>query len=161
MILRTIFFVLLASAVSPAACVSVEQAREHIGRNACVTATVLKVAQSQSGTYFLDFCQDYRACPFTVVVFRKDLRDVGDIRALEGQQINIHGKIKDYAGRAEIILEDSRQLKGLVAKLPPLPKNFDVEKRGSFSPGQKPKHAAPDKKTPKRQQRDSFPEDEE
>src|SRR5689334_21353025 len=129
----------MAAATCSAACVSIERAREHLGRNACVNATVLKVAQSQSGTYFLDFCQDYRTCPFTVVVFRKNLRDVGDIRALEGQQINIHGKIKEYAGRAEIILEDSRQLKGLIVKLPPLPKNFDVEKRGSFSPGQKPK----------------------
>jgi exonuclease VII large subunit len=156
-----IFFCLLASAASSAACVPIEQAHEHIGRDACVNATVLKVAQSQGGTYFLDFCDDYRACPFTVVVFRKNLRDVGDIRALEGQKINIHGKIKEYAGRTEIILEDSRQLKGLVAKLPPLPKNFDVEKRGSFSPGQKPKHAKPDKKPRKRQQRDTFPEDEE
>lgn len=151
-IFRTIFFVLIGAAVCSADCLSVTQAPENIGRNACVTGKVLKVAQSQSGTYFLDFCENYRECPFTVVIFQKNLRDVGDIRRLEGQQINIHGRIKHYSGRAEIVLEDARQLKGLVAKLPPAPKTFDVERRGTFSAGDKPKHSKPDKKPRKRPQ---------
>ena len=138
-------------------CVPIEQAKDKIGSNACVTGKVLKVAQSQSGTYFLDFCEDYRECPFTVVVFQKNLRDVGDIRALQGSKIDIHGHVKDYAGRAEIVLADERQLKGLVARLPPLPKKFDVEQHGTFSPGQKPKQAKAPRKTPApRQQRDAM-----
>jgi exonuclease VII large subunit len=152
---------LTAAALGHAECLPIEAATDHIGRNACVTGKVERIAQTQSGTVFLDFCADYRACPFTVVVFRKNLRDVGDLRVLEGQQINIHGKIKDYNGRAEIVLEDARQLKGLLIKLPPAPKNFDVQQRGSFSPGEKPKHAQPEKKTRKRQQRDTWPEEEE
>jgi hypothetical protein len=159
-ILRTIFFILIAAAVCSADCLSIADAPDNIGRNACVSGKVLKVAQSQRGTYFLDFCENYRECPFTVVIFERDLRDVGDIRKLAGEQINIHGQIKHYGGRSEIVLADARQLKGMVFKLPPLPKNFDVEKRGSFSAGQKPKHAKADKKTRKRNP-PSFPDDRE
>jgi len=159
-ILRTLFLLLTLPGLCGAECLPLEQAQNHIGRNACVTGKVLKVAQSQKGTYFLDFCENYRECPFTVVVFQKNLRDVGDLRALQGQQINIHGKIKAYTGRAEIVLEDARQLKGLVAKLPPAPKNFDVEKRGTFSAGDKPRHAKPDRVPRKRNPR-THPEDEE
>jgi hypothetical protein len=155
---RTIFFVLLAAAVCSAECLSVIEAPEHIGRNACVTGKVVKVAQTERGTYFLDFCENYRECPFTVVIFQKNLRDVGDIRQLLGTQINIHGKIKQYANRAEIILEDARQLKGMVVKLPPAPKNFDVEKRATFSAGQKPKHSNPEKK-PKRRNVRTYPDE--
>lgn len=139
-------------------CISIADAQQNIGRNACVTGKVLKVAQSRSGTYFLDFCENYRECPFTVVVFQKNLRDVGDIRKLEGEQIIIHGQIKAYSGRSEIVLADVRQLKGMVMKLPPLPRNFDVEQRGRFSPGDRPKQAKPAKKSPKRAQQ-SFPDD--
>lgn len=157
MIFRTTFFVFLTAAVCLADCLSIEQAKDRLGHNACVTGKVLKVAQSKSGTYFLDFCENYRECPFTVVVFPKNLRDVGDIRALEGTQINIHGQIKEFAGRSEIVLADERQLKGMVAKLPPLPKKFDVEQRGTFNPGDKPKQAKSPKKTPAhRQARDSM-----
>jgi exonuclease VII large subunit len=144
----------MTAAVCLGECLPVERAKDNIGRNSCVSGKVVKVAQSQSGNYFLDFCENYRECPFTVVVFQRNLRDVGDIRALEGGVVNVHGKIKEYGGRAEIVLDDARQLKGLVAKLPPLPKNFDVEKRGTFSPGQKPKHSKPDRKTYKRQPRE-------
>jgi hypothetical protein len=74
-----------------------------------------------------------------VFVPAKSLRDVGDVRQLEGKVIEIHGKIQQYGGRAEIVLTDVRQLKGEAAKIPPVPKNFDVERRGSFSPGARPK----------------------
>jgi hypothetical protein len=85
-----------------------------------------------------------------VVVFARDLQDVGDVRALEGKTIEIHGRIKEYKGQAEIILNDVRQLSGPVTKLPPLPKNYDVENQGEYSAGQYgiPKKPNPGKKSP-------------
>jgi hypothetical protein len=138
-------------------CVPFEQALEHVGKNTCVSGKVLKVAESQYGSLFLDFCEDYRKCPFTVVVFRRDLGSVGDVRALEGQTIEIHGKIKKYRGRAEIILEDARQLEGEIAKLPPIPKSYDADRRGRFSAG---KFDAPRSKHPTRKRSTStLPDD--
>ena len=84
---------------------------------------------------YLDFCEDYRLCTFTVVVFQHDLQKIGDVRQLAGKVIEIRGEIKDYEDRAEIILDNSRQLNNGLMRLSPLPKSFDVEQRGHFSAG--------------------------
>ena len=84
---------------------------------------------------FLDFCEEFRACPFTVVVFQRDLKQVGDVRKLKGKTIEIKGTIQDYDGRAEIILRRPEQLGKNAMLLPPLPKDYDVERRGKYSPG--------------------------
>ncbi|HXZ27821.1 MAG TPA: hypothetical protein VEG08_07450 [Terriglobales bacterium] len=125
---------LLLSSLAWAGCLPVAEAPKKIGADACVTGTVLKVQESEKGgAWFLDFCEDYRQCPFTVVVFTRDLRDVGDVRRLQGKSIEVWGRIQSYGGRAEIILRHARQLRGEAAKLPPLPKDYDVERRGRFS----------------------------
>jgi hypothetical protein len=100
-----------------------------------VTGKVVRVKQGARGVHFLDFCDDFRLCPFTVVVFPGDLKNVGDIRQLEGRLIEVHGQVKEYDGRAEIILEEYRRLSGSTARIPPLPKNYDVEKKGRYSAG--------------------------
>ncbi len=128
--------VALLSGVASAACIAMEEAPKHLGETTCVTGKVLKVVQTKSNTSFLDFCEDYRQCPFTVVVFAKDLRNVGDVKLLEGKTIEIHGTIQQYEGRAQIILRDKRQLKGEAAKLPPVPKTYDASRHGTFSAGQ-------------------------
>jgi hypothetical protein len=116
-------------------CISFEKAHEHVGKTKCVRGMVLKVTVTYSGSHFLDFCEDYKTCPFTVVVFRRNLPDVGDVRVLEGKEIEINGKIKNYQGRAEIILKDQAQLRGQATKLPPVPANYDADRRGNFSAG--------------------------
>jgi hypothetical protein len=125
---------LIASAEDPAACIPFDQASKHVGQKHCVTGRVLHVKQTQNAT-FLDFCEDYRVCPFTVVAFRGDLRRVGDLRHLAGQVVQIEGKIEEYEGRAEIQLENVRQLLGAAGKLPHLPKAYDVTQRGHASAG--------------------------
>jgi hypothetical protein len=85
--------------------------------------------------HFMDFCEDQQSCPFTVVVFGSDLKDVGDVRRLAGRVIEIHGPVKMYDGRAEIILKRVSQITGGAMLIPPLPKNYDVEKQGHYSAG--------------------------
>lgn len=116
-------------------CLPITQARYHIGKEKCITGKVVKVTRVDSGTHFLNFCEDYRVCPFQVVVFRGDLKHVGDVRQLQGKVIEIHGTITDYDGRPEIILKQSSQLRGDAAHIPPLPKTYDVEKKGRYSAG--------------------------
>jgi hypothetical protein len=143
---------LLAAFCSPAfaQCIPFEQASQHIGETRCVQGKVLHVEQGTAGTTYLDFCLDYKLCSFTVVIFAGNLRDVGDVRQLEGKEIQIHGPIKTYDGRSEIILERYKQLSGDAARIPPLPKDYDVEKRGHFSAGSV--HARTSRKPAKRRQ---------
>ena len=116
-------------------CLPVEQASHHIGETRCVTGKVHRVSVGSKGVHFLDFCEDQMACPFTVVAFPHSLKDVGDVRRLEGRNIEIHGAVKSYDGRAEIILNRISQIPGGATMIPALPKNYDVEKQGHYSAG--------------------------
>jgi hypothetical protein len=70
-----------------------------------------------------------------VVVFPSDLKNVGDVRQLQGSIVELHGPVKLYDGRAEIVLTHARQLTGEAAQIPALPRNYDVEKKGRYSAG--------------------------
>lgn len=127
---------IFAARFSPAACLPVDQARNHLGETQCITGKVVRVQTGSGGVHYLDFCEDFRLCTFSVVVFPHDMKTVGDVRQLAGRMIEIHGELKEYDNRAEIVLEDRKQLGGDITRLPPMPKNFDVEERGHFSAGQ-------------------------
>jgi len=136
---KLIFAVMLLAsslpAVAASSCLSIHEAGKHIGASKCITGKVVRVKQGERGVHFFDFCEDYRTCPFTVVVFASDLKQIGDVRRLEGRQIEIDGEIKSYDGRAEIVLSRLSQLRGDAAHIPPLPKEYDVERHGKYSPG--------------------------
>jgi hypothetical protein len=133
--LPTLVVALLFPTVSTADCIAFTEAKRHIGETRCVSGKVLRVKEGNRGVTFLDFCEDYRVCPFTVVVFPGNLRRVGDVRQLQGKVVEIHGPVKLYDGRAEIILERAGQLAGDAGQIPPLPKGYDVEKKGRYSAG--------------------------
>lgn len=120
---------------SASECIPIHEAAQHIGETRCVTGKVVRVKVGVKGVHFLDFCEDQMACPFSVVVFYDDLKDVGDVRRLAGRTIEIRGAVKIYDGRPEIILNRISQIEGGAAMIPPLPKNYDVENRGHFSAG--------------------------
>lgn len=133
----SILLLLLTPVSALSKCLPISAAPKRVGETACITGKVLKIGESKrSGTMFLNFCDDYRSCPFSVVVFPSDLKDVGDVRWLEGKDIEIHGKIKLYRGQAEMVLKDVSQLSGEAANLPAVPKTYDVERQGKFSAGQ-------------------------
>lgn len=116
-------------------CIPFSEAKKHIGDTRCITGRVIRVQQGNGGVHFFDFCEDFRICPFTVVVFPSDLKRIGDLRQLQGRQIEIDGQVREYDGRAEIILKRLSQLRGDAAKIPALPKDYDVERHGKYSPG--------------------------
>jgi hypothetical protein len=131
----TVGMLLMASLFANGECISIDKAAAHIGASKCVSGRVVKVTRGERGTTYLNFCEDYRVCLFQVVVFGGDLRHVGDVRRLVGKTIEVQGELKSYDGRAEIILRELRQLKGESASIPPVPKDFDVEKKGRYSAG--------------------------
>jgi hypothetical protein len=136
MLTRTVtVFAVLLSVAAASDCIPIYEAKTHVGENKCITGKVVRVKAGARGVHFVDFCEDQASCPFTVVVFPSDLKDVGDVRRLAGHVIEIHGPVKLYDGRAEIILNRVNQLTGGSTLIPPLPKNYDVEKQGHYSAG--------------------------
>ncbi len=117
-------------------CVAFTEASQHVGTTQCISGAVQNVKTGGKGVTYLTFCKDSKACPFTVVVFPVDLKKMGDIRQLEGLQIQIKGTIEDYDGHAEIILRHSQQLGESAFRLfPPVPTDYDVERQPHNSAG--------------------------
>lgn len=133
--------VLMASAIAfannpaPTECITIAEAHKHVGKTHCVSGTVVGVENGSNGVTFLDFCADFRSCPFTVVVFPGDINKVGDLRQLQGHEVRISGRIEQYDDRAEIILRHPQQLGTGGAMLAAIPKDYDVERRGHYSAG--------------------------
>ena len=147
---------LLLTLLFPAAsvardCIPIFEARQHIGEDQCVTGKVIRVKRGTRGVTFFDFCQNSIVCPFTVVVFPHDLKQVGDVSQLQNKVIEVRGPVKEYDGRAEIILQQLRQLGAEGRGIPPLPKNYDVENKGHYSAGKFSLPKAPYKVSKKRQ----------
>lgn len=126
---------LLAASLFGSECIPFDRARDHIGETLCVKGRVLNVSVGRSGIHFLNFCEDYRSCPFTVVVFPRNLRDVGDVRSLENREVEIYGLVKSYNGQPEIVLRDVSQLRGDLAHIPKLPRNYEADRKGQYSAG--------------------------
>ncbi len=107
----TLFFFLSSLAFAAEECIPFEKAKDHVGEAKCVEGKIVAVGRSKS-TWYLDYCEDYKTCPFVVVVFERDLKDASKLKQLEGQTVKIFGPIKLYNGRPEIILWHEHQLTG-------------------------------------------------
>jgi DNA/RNA endonuclease YhcR with UshA esterase domain len=91
--------------------VDIRNAGPLVGKGACVSGLVVRVYSARTGNTFLDFCQDYRTCPFTSVVFAADKNKFGDLELLQGRRVEIRGDVTNYQGRAEIIIHDPQQVR--------------------------------------------------
>jgi hypothetical protein len=133
-LLLAVLAILLPTSVFAASdCLPIGETSKHVGETKCIIGKVLHVKVGPKRVHLIGFCEDRAACPFSVVVLASDLKDVGDVRRLEGRFIEIHGPVKPYGGRAEIILNRVGQLTGGSTLIPPMPKNYDVEKQGHYS----------------------------
>ncbi|MGH9355188.1 MAG: hypothetical protein ACRD10_03575 [Terriglobia bacterium] len=99
-----------ASGASSGPCVDFRQAKSHAGETGCISGFIYKAYTSRTGNTFLDFCADYRNCPFSSVVFASDRKKFGNLDSLAGREVQIHGLITTYQGRAEIVVRDAWQL---------------------------------------------------
>lgn len=92
-------------------CIEFSAAEPLVGKSACVSGRILRVLSSRSGNTFLDFCADYRSCPFASVIFSEDRAKFGDLSQLQGRQVEVRGLVTYYNRRAEIILHDPKQIR--------------------------------------------------
>lgn len=86
------------------------KAPSHIGEYASVRGTLVKAHTSKTGTVFLDFCENYKTCPFSGVIFADDAKKFDNLSRLNGSTVTLTGKISSYQGRAEIVLSSPTQL---------------------------------------------------
>lgn len=86
------------------------EAMKHIGEYASVRGTLVDAYTSKTGTIFLDFCENYKTCQFSGVIFSDDAKNFGNLSNYVGTVVTLTGKIVSYEGKAEIILSSQSQL---------------------------------------------------
>ena len=94
-----------------AAHIDYTESPNHIGEYACVSGKVDHVYTSKKGNIFINFCSDYKTCPFGAAIFGSDAYKFSNPKQYEGQTVEITGLIKSYQGRPEIVLNDPGQIK--------------------------------------------------
>jgi DNA/RNA endonuclease YhcR with UshA esterase domain len=102
----------LSPETSPSSeCIDYTEAENHVGEQGCVTGRVDNVYTSDKGNNFLNFCPNYKTCPFSAVIFNTDAHKFSNIKGYDGKIVEITGLIKTYQGNAEIIISDPGQIK--------------------------------------------------
>lgn len=125
---RTSFMLLLLSSspllAATRACHPPSEAARYSGKDICVAAHVYDIAQLRDGTRFLDTCTPETSdadCRFTIASLPEDTRDVGDLRALRGKDIELRGTVHSVNDRSLMYLSSARQLHGGAEKFHPNP----------------------------------------
>lgn len=95
----------------PSKRISYTEAPNHVGEYVCVVGKVDHTYTSRKGTTFLNFCPDYKTCPFGAVIFSSNAIKFTNPKQYEGRIVEITGLIRSYQGRPEIILDDPSQIK--------------------------------------------------
>lgn len=85
------------------------EAPDRVGNELWVRGKIDHVYVSDNGNHFLNFCSDFRECPFSVVIF-SDHAEGLDTSLWSGREIYIYGLVGTYEGRPQIVVEDIRQV---------------------------------------------------
>lgn len=99
-----------AAAATGAAFYTPEQAKDHVGEEATVRGKVFGVHITQKGDAFLNIGAAHPDAPFTAVCFAGAI-PAETLNAFDGKTVSIKGKIKDYKGKVEIVLDKAEQIK--------------------------------------------------
>jgi hypothetical protein len=105
-----------------------------VAETKCITGKVLHVKAGAKGVHFIGFGEEQAGVSVLGVGFASDLKDVGDVRRLEGRVIEIRGPVKLYDGRAETILNRVSQLTGGSTLIPPSPRTTTWKNRATIAP---------------------------
>ena len=131
-----VFLLFCSAAVAKPACIPPEQALQHLHKDVCVEAHVYRLVDASDGIRFLDVCSPETSdadCHFFIITSTEDKKSVGNLESLEGQTIQIRGKILPIQGRADMVFSSKEQLHGGKPKFHPNPqlvKSFSAENGG-------------------------------
>jgi DNA/RNA endonuclease YhcR with UshA esterase domain len=109
-----IFALLLTLTAAPALAetITAAEAKNHVDKDVTVEGTVSEVHHAASGrAIFIEIGGRYPSNLFSAVIFKDHFNKFPTVDSLVGKTVDVTGRIKDYRGRAEIILDDPEQLK--------------------------------------------------
>jgi len=90
--------------------ISAAEAEKHYQEMVIVTGKVAQVSIRPKLVY-VNLDKKHPETPLSCVVFSRATNQFGDLKTLEGKQVEIKGRIEEYRDKAQIILNSSNQLK--------------------------------------------------
>jgi OB-fold nucleic acid binding domain len=88
-----------------------EDCPKHVGETVTIEGTVSEVHHAASGrATFIDMGGRYPNNTFAAVIFKDDADRFPNVDTLTGKVIDITGRVKDYKGGCEIIVNDPAQI---------------------------------------------------
>jgi len=107
--------VLLAGPQGGSKPIAPEQAAQHVGEAVTVQGRVTGVTVSQkSHTTFITFGPAYPGQTFTAVIFESAQERFPNVKAVLGKTVLVHGTVRLYKQKPEIILDSAEQLNVVV-----------------------------------------------
>lgn len=111
-LVKILFFLLIfVCSTFPQAKISPARAKNNIGKEVIVNGKIDQVVKSGTGNYFFNMGGKFPHNKFTAVIFKSDARKFGRLNTYEGKEVEIVGKIKEYNGKPEIILDSLSQIR--------------------------------------------------
>ena len=89
--------------------IGASEASKYYDQEMIVTGKVAQVT-IRPKVVFLNIDKPFPNSPFTLVIFLDETNKFGDLKALDGKNIEAKGKIKKYRDKPEIILNSPKQL---------------------------------------------------
>jgi DNA/RNA endonuclease YhcR with UshA esterase domain len=86
------------------------EAGKHCQEMCIVTGKVAQVTIRETLVY-LNLDKPYPGTPFTGVIFARATNQFGDLSKLKGKDVEIKGRVEDYRGKVQIVLNSTNQLK--------------------------------------------------
>lgn len=93
-----------------AAPIADSDAANHVGQTVTLDCNVASIHASGSGTTFVNCGAPYPDQKASLVVFPGT--DVGNLQKYHGRHLLVHGTIKLYKEKPEIVLESASQIEG-------------------------------------------------
>ena len=90
--------------------ISAAEAEQHYQEMVIVTGKVAQVSIRPKLVY-VNLDKKYPETPMYCVIFARATNQFGDLKKLEGKQVEIKGRIEEYQDKAQIILNSTNQLK--------------------------------------------------
>lgn len=90
--------------------ISASQAEKYLQQSVTVTGMVAQVTMRDK-LVFLNLDKRFPNTPLSCVIFSRSTNQFGDLKALEGKQVEIKGKVETYNQKPQIVLSSTNQLR--------------------------------------------------
>jgi len=90
--------------------ISIDEINVNMGNNVQLSEKISQVSYSQNGNVYLNIGGKFPINKMACVIFKRDVANFGDLKRYENKLVKIKGKLYNYKGRVQIIINYNWQL---------------------------------------------------